>query len=90
MDLGNKLKSVAVTNSDEFELSILFEGGETYQISLASFFDPPKGLAKDIVVGQLFDHCFVTPSGALGWPNGIEFCPDMLKMLAKEQSGEAA
>jgi hypothetical protein len=90
MKLGNKLKSVTVVNADEFILLLEFETGQSCKVSLNEYFNLPKGLARDIVVGSTFNKCFITPYGTLSWPNGIEFCPDLLMQKASEQSGKAA
>jgi len=47
-------------------------------VSLRDIFESPKGLAAEILMGGVFDKCFVE-LGALAWPNGYELCPDALK-----------
>ena len=90
MKLGNAVTSVRVINRDEYILELTFADDQTLAVMLKKYFDPPHGLARDIVVGQTFDQCNVTSTGAVGWPNGIEFCPDLLRQLAEDQAGEAA
>jgi hypothetical protein len=90
VQFGNQLKSATVIDFDKFQMSLEFSDGKKYTVSLEDYFNPPKGLGKEIVVGQMFDQFFVSPSGALAWPNGIEFCPDLLREISEKQNGEAA
>jgi hypothetical protein len=44
---------------------------------LRHFFSEPKNLSAEILRGGMFEKCFIK-SGALGWPNGFELCPNAI------------
>ena len=48
-------------------------------VQLGYIFSKPKALAAEIVKGQMFEKCYIE-SGALAWPNGLELCPDALRL----------
>ncbi len=86
MKLGNKLKKVSKPRLDGFKVYLEFTDGDKGTISLDSIFSQPKNQAAEILVGQMFEQCFVE-SGALAWPNGFELCPDFLfQELLKKKS----
>jgi hypothetical protein len=76
--LGNKIEKILAIDSQNFKLTVKFADGSSGCVDLSAYFAHPKGLASEIVKGQFFDKCFLE-SGALAWPNGLEFCPDALK-----------
>jgi hypothetical protein len=77
--LGNKIARVMSTDVERLVVKLVYEDGSTVDVSLASLFSPPRGLAAEVMRGGLFDKCYVE-SGALAWPNGLELCPDALLM----------
>ena len=76
---GNKIQRVLATNAETFAVKLAYADGSTVEVTLASLFQSPRGLAAEVMRGSLFDKCFVE-SGALAWPNGLELCPDALLM----------
>lgn len=86
-DLLNKISKITNIDSEKFRVELLFEDGSACEVSLAHIFTSPKGLASEIIRGNLFERCFVE-SGALAWPNGFELCPDSLKELAKNEQSK--
>ncbi len=77
--LGNKIEKVLAINSENFRVKLRFVDRVVGEVDLFSTFEHPKDLAAEVLRGQLFAKCFVE-SGGLAWPNGLEFCPDALKM----------
>lgn len=82
--LGNKIVKVTAVNPEALSLRVHFSNGQCYLLSLHHLFATPKGLAAEIMRGNLFDQCFVE-SGALAWPNGFELCPDAVLQWAETQ-----
>ena len=80
----NKIKKISKVESENYTVKLVFEDGERATVSLSHIFSTPKGLAKEILRGSMFDQCFIE-HGALAWPNGLELCPDAIKMWAEEQ-----
>ena len=89
MKLGNKIKKIITADEDTFKVKIRYTDGLVGEVDLSAFFLRPKNLAREIIKGQLFDKCYVE-SGALAWPNGLEFCPDALRMKLKTKKGQVA
>lgn len=87
--LGTKIKKVKKVDSENFIIRLEYTDGFLGDVSLARFFEQPKGLATEILRGNLFDKCFIE-MGALAWPNGLEFCPDAIREWIREQEGERA
>lgn len=82
--LGNKIIKITAVNPETMSLRVHFSSGESCLLSLRHLFSMPKGLAAEIMRGNLFDQCFVE-SGALAWPNGFELCPDAIYQWAETQ-----
>jgi hypothetical protein len=82
--LGNKISKILKTDSGAFAVRLRFSDGSHGWVSLKEIFEKPKGLAAQILKGGLFDSCFLE-SGALAWPNGLELCPDSLRMMLQSQ-----
>jgi hypothetical protein len=76
---GNKIQRVLAADAETFVVGLAYADGSTVEISLASLFQSPRGLAAEVMRGNLFEKCYVE-SGALAWPNGLELCPDALLM----------
>ena len=81
MKLGNKIKKVLGVDPENFSVKIEFTDKSVLTIPMNHIFARPKGLAAEILRGGMFEKCFVE-SGALAWPNGLELCPDAMKMWA--------
>lgn len=75
--LGNRIVKIISVDSEAFALKLLFSDRSKGNISLKHIFQHPRGLAAEILKGNLFSSCFVE-SGALAWPNGFELCADAL------------
>ncbi len=88
MKLGNKIEKIISADEDSFKIKIKYTDGLRGEVDLSSFFLRPKNLAAEIIKGQLFEKCYVE-SGALAWPNGLELCPDALRMKLKTKKGKA-
>ena len=89
MKLGNKIEKIIATDEDTFKIKIRYTDGLVGEVDLSTFFLKPKNLAAEIIKGQLFGKCYVE-SGAIAWPNGLELCPDALRMKLKTKKGKAA
>ena len=89
MKLGNKIEKIISADEDSFKIQIKYTDGLVGEVNLSSLFAKPKNLAAEVVKGQLFDKCYVE-SGALAWPNGLELCPDAVRMKLKTKRGKAA
>jgi len=85
--LLNKITGIKKVDNDNFTITLSFENGKNEKISLAKYFSRPKGLAAEVIRGDMFAKCFVE-AGALAWPNGLEFCADSLLMLTEEQKNQ--
>lgn len=85
--LGNKIEKVLAVNSENYRVKLSFADGVTGEVDLSYIFVRPKGLAAEVMRGQLFSKCFIE-SGGLAWPNGLELCADALKMkiITKKRS----
>lgn len=80
---GNEIEKVTSTDSESYRVRLKYTDGFEGEVDLGDIFRKPKGLAAEILRGNLFDRCFVEV-GALAWPNGFELCPDALRAKAKE------
>jgi hypothetical protein len=88
--IGNKIRSIQRADTATLTVSLRYDDGSARQISLASVFATPRGLAAEVMRGNLFSRCYVE-NGALAWPNGLELCPDALLLLARRiQTKKAA
>lgn len=81
MKLGNKIIKIVSLNDDTFMAKLLYADKKTILVDLSFIFKNPKNLAAEVVKGNLFSRAFIE-SGALAWPNGLEICPDALKLQA--------
>lgn len=91
MKLGSQIKQISSIDEDNFEISLIFTDGFKGTLRLGFIFDAPKRntLQLEIKRGNLFSKCFVE-SGALAWPNGLELCPDAIRIWISEQKKKAA
>ena len=89
MKLGNKIEKILSIDADSFKIRIKYSDGITGVVDLGLIFSKPKNLAAEIIKGQLFGKCYVE-SGALAWSNGLELCPDALRIILKVRKGKAA
>jgi len=76
---GNKIQRVLAIDPETLSVTLTYADGQTVRISLAPLFRTPRGLAAEVMRGNLFGACYVE-SGALAWPNGLELCADALLM----------
>lgn len=84
MKLGSKIKKIVSIDEESFILKLKFNDGVVGEVDLSSIFTKPKNLTLEIIKGGLFSKCYLE-SGALAWPNGLELCPDSLRMQLKEK-----
>ena len=87
--LGNKIIKILALDKSSYKVKLKFDDRQQGVVDLSYLFNKPKGLVAEVLKGDLFNSCFIE-SGALAWPNGLEFCPDMLKHLLSEQSKKKA
>lgn len=86
---GNEVLHIVNVDVEHYAVSLEYADGEVLNVSLRHIFDKPKGLASEVLRGGMFEKCFLE-SGALAWPNGLELCPDALRMWATEQATPTA
>jgi hypothetical protein len=79
MKLGNKISKIISMDEDSYSLKVKFSDGAVGEVDLGFIFDKPENLALEVLKGGLFKKCYLE-SGALAWPNGLELCPDSLRM----------
>ncbi len=89
MKLGNKIKKILRIDAENFSIKVEFTDKTVITIPMAHIFVKPKGLAAEVLRGGMFEKCFIE-SGALAWPNGLEFCPDAMKMWADTNPSKKA
>src|SRR4051812_29129706 len=82
--LGNEIKRIVGTDPESFSVKVEFDDGAVIDIPMGHIFKKPKGLAAEILRGGMFNKCFLE-SGALAWPNGLELCPDAMRIWAEER-----
>lgn len=85
----NKISKIEKINKDNLSVVLIFNEGQKRTVSLAKYFSQPKGLAAEIMRGNMFDKCFIE-TGALAWPNGLEFCADALWILSQQPNQRVA
>lgn len=81
---GNKITKITKIDAESFCVQLRFSDKTQSWVSLKHIFIKPKGLAAEVLKGNLFDSCFIE-AGALAWPNGLELCPDALRQLSETQ-----
>ncbi len=86
--LGAKIRTIKKTDPHRFTVSVVFTDRLSGTISLQHLFEKPRGLAAEVLRGDMFNKCFVE-MGALAWPNGLELCPDALHEWLLEQNAPA-
>lgn len=84
----NRIERIKKIDTEKLLLRIRFTDGFEATVSLEHIFASPKGLAAEVMRGGMFKNCFVE-SGALAWPNGLEFCPDAIRMWIEDQKKAA-
>ncbi len=87
--LGQRIVGIMSVDAEAFKIRLRFADGFVGTLCLGHVFERPAGLAAEVVKGGLFGRCFVE-SGALAWPNGLEFCPDAVRLWIEEQADEQA
>ncbi len=83
LPLGCQIQHILEVNGERFCVRVVYTDGKVFDIPLAGIFAKPKHLAAEILRGNLFERCFLE-SGALVWPNGLELCPDAMRMWGQE------
>lgn len=83
--LGNKIAKIDAVDEESMSVKVRFSDGASGWVSLKHLFEKPKALSAEILRGGAFSKCFVE-SGALGWPNGFELCPDSLRDWFEKQN----
>lgn len=73
--LGKKIKRIVAADEENYVVTVDYTHEKNVELDLSPMFVQPKNLTKEILVGGIFSKCFVE-NGALGWPNGLELCPD--------------
>jgi hypothetical protein len=81
--LGQEIKRIVEVNSEIFSVKVEYENGDIIVVPLRHIFEKPKKLAAEVLRGGMFHMCFVE-SGALAWPNGLELCPDAMRIWSDE------
>ena len=81
--LGLQIQEIMEANGETFTVRVLYTDGKVYDVSLRNLFSKPKNLAAEVLRGNLFEHCFLE-GGALAWANGLELCPDAMRMWGYE------
>lgn len=89
MDLGHQITEILEVKGDTYAVKLRYADNQVGWVSLHDIFENPSNLVSEVLKGQIFEKCFVS-SGALAWPNGLEFCPDMLRMRMKKKPDSAA
>jgi Protein of unknown function (DUF2442) len=77
MMVGVKIAKLYSAKLDGFIVKVKFSDGLVASVSLRHIFSKPKNLSAEILRGGMFEKCFIE-SGALGWPNGFELCPNAI------------
>ena len=85
--LGYKIAKVLSVDASSLSVELQFSDGLRGRISLRHIFGRARGLAAEILRGEMFDKCFVE-SGALAWSNGFELCPDALRQWIVAQRNQ--
>ncbi len=86
LSLGSQIQQILEVNGESFSVRVVYTDGKVFDIPLSGIFSKPKHLAAEILRGNLFERCFLE-SGALAWPNGLELCPDAMRMWGQEVKG---
>lgn len=79
MKLGNKITKIISIDSEQFKIKLEFKDEVAGTVDLGHIFNKPRNLALEIIRGDFFSKCYIE-SGNLAWPNGLELCPDNLRM----------
>ena len=88
MKLGNKIEKIIRIDADTFTVNLKLIDGMVMTISMEHIFAKSRGLAAEVLRGGIFEKCFLE-SGALAWPNGLELCPDAMRMWALDSARES-
>ncbi len=82
-ELGHEIRRIIRIDPENFAIEVEFDDDVIRIVSLNHIFGQPKGLAAEILRGGMFHMCFLE-SGALAWPNGLELCPDSMRMWSND------
>ena len=76
---GILARVTAVRHIEDYRLELTFSTGERGEIDFRSRVVGRRGLLKRLEDPVFFQQVRVDPeSGTLVWPNGVDFCPDVL------------
>lgn len=85
---------VSVRYVGGYRLELTFSDGFSRELDLTDRATGRSGLLRDLGDVEFFRRVRVDPeAGTLVWPNGVDFCPDVLYSLAtrgQSQASEAA
>lgn len=87
--IGLEITKILKVDSQQYLITLRYADGFVGEVDLSMFFNNPKGLAAEILKGNMFSKCFVE-SGALAWSNGLEFCPDAVRQWIHEKQKKKA
>jgi hypothetical protein len=87
MELGTKIKSIKSVDRENLSITLVYTDRFKGTVSLKHIFSPPRGVAEDVIKGNFFEKCFIE-NGALAWANGLELCPDAIRMWIREQKSQ--
>jgi len=82
---GNKVVKIMKIDEENFTLKLKFSDNSIQYVSLNHIFSKPRGLAAEILRGNLFKKCYIL-EGAIAWPNGFELCPDAIRQWTLNSS----
>jgi hypothetical protein len=72
-----------VRHVDKYRLELSFSDGTTAEIDFASRIVGRGGVFRPLEDVELFKEVRVdSEAGTVVWPNGVDFCPDVLYSLA--------
>lgn len=87
MEVGTKIKAIRSVARENLSVTLVYTDRCKGTFSLKHIFSPPRGIAEDVIKGGFFEKCFVE-NGALAWANGLELCPDAIRLWIREQKSK--
>lgn len=87
MELGTKIKVIKSVDRENLSVELVYTDKFKGTVSLKHIFAPPRGIAIEVIKGNFFEKCFVE-NGALAWANGLELCPDAIRLWIREQKAK--
>src|SRR3712207_3891109 len=78
----------AVRHIDGFRLRLTFTDGTSSDLDFRSRVDKRGGVFMPLADESYFRQVHISPeAGTIVWPNGVDFCPDVLHAWAAGRSG---